>query len=81
MKDRILNIISQELALPLSEVNADLGYNSTPEWDSVAHMSLISALEEEFSIVFENEQIVEMTNINAIEQIILKNVGASIAAE
>ena len=74
MREKILNILCHELALPPSEITDELSYNSIPEWDSVAHMSLISALEAEFSVVFENDEIVSMTNIGAIERIISNNV-------
>ena len=33
-------------------------YNEIPEWDSIAHMTLISSLEEKFSISFEVDDII-----------------------
>lgn len=76
MKEKIIKIIAEELALQPSEIVDDLHYNSIPEWDSVAHMSLISAFEVEFDIMFQNEEISEMTTINAINNIISKHVAA-----
>jgi acyl carrier protein len=76
MKEKIIKIIAEELSLPPSEIIDDLHYNSIPEWDSVAHMSLVSAFEAEFDIMFKNEEIAEMTTITAINNIILKHVAA-----
>ena len=45
-----------------------LAYNEIPEWDSIGHMSLISALEDEFSISFETDDIVDFSSyIRGIE--------------
>lgn len=76
MREKIIDVLSQELSLNRGEITVDLRYNSVPEWDSVAHMTLISALEEKFGVMFENEDIVEMTTISAIERIVSKHVSA-----
>lgn len=38
-------------------LNEDFSYNSVEKWDSVAHMSLISALEDEFEVLFDTDDI------------------------
>ena len=48
--------------------NDKLTYNEIPEWDSIGHMSLISALEDEFSISIETDDIVDFSSyIRGIE--------------
>lgn len=37
----------------------DLAYNTIPEWDSIGHMGLISALEDAFNISMETDDIIE----------------------
>ena len=44
------------------EVNDNLKYNEIPEWDSIGHMSLISALEDEFEITIETDDIVDYSS-------------------
>lgn len=39
-----------------------LKYNDIPEWDSIGHMSLISALEDEFSVSIETDDIVDYSS-------------------
>jgi|SaaInlStandDraft_3_1057020.scaffolds.fasta_scaffold45691_3 acyl carrier protein len=39
-------------------------------WDSLNHMNLVSALEEEFSLEFSDDEIVEMMNFKLINEII-----------
>lgn len=38
-------------------LNENFRFNNVEKWDSVAHMSLISALEEEFEVLFDTEDI------------------------
>ena len=40
----------------------DLEYKGYPEWNSMAHIALISALEDEFGICFEAEDIFSFTS-------------------
>ncbi len=44
--------------------------NSSPDnienWDSIRHMNLIVALEEEFGIQFNDDQIADMTNFKLV---------------
>ena len=45
-----------------SAITEDLEFNSIEEWDSIGHMGLIAALEEEFNISFETDDIVEFSS-------------------
>lgn len=48
--------------------------NSTADWDSVGHMELITALEDNFDIMFEMEDILELDSyVKGID--ILKKYG------
>tara|TARA_B100000989_G_C19317972_1_gene375484 strand:- start:146 stop:385 length:240 start_codon:yes stop_codon:yes gene_type:complete len=40
----------------------DLKYQDIEEWDSLGHMSMIGALEEEFDIMFEMEDIIDFSS-------------------
>ena len=44
------------------ELNDNYGKESVEEWDSVHQLSLISELEEAFDIMFDPEDIMEMTS-------------------
>lgn len=39
-----------------------LKYQDIPEWDSVGHMTLMAALEDEFNIMFDTEDILEFNS-------------------
>ena len=44
------------------ELTDGLKYNSIPEWDSVGHMGLIAALEEQFDIMMEMDDIIDFSS-------------------
>ena len=49
-----------------------LKYNEIDEWDSIGHMNLISALEENFKITFETDDIVDFSSYNKGKEILSK---------
>jgi acyl carrier protein len=40
--------------------------DTIPTWDSVRHLTLITAIEERFDIAFEADEIMELTSVAAI---------------
>ena len=44
------------------KLNENLKYNEIEEWDSIGHMTLIAALEEEYKISLETDDIIEFSS-------------------
>ena len=61
-------------SLSISEeiINDTLEYNSIPEWDSIAHMGLISELEDKFKITFETDDIIDFSSFKKGQEILSK---------
>ena len=55
VNDRIKNVMSSVLAVPIGEINDDASPDNIDSWDSLKHMNLIIALEEEFSLELSDE--------------------------
>lgn len=66
MKDRVYKIVSQIMDVPIEQLNGDSSPDTIENWDSLRHMNLILALEEEFGVQFTDEQIVIMLNVELI---------------
>lgn len=68
--DRVRGIAADVLEVPAAKV----GPNSSPEtidtWDSVHHLNLVLALEQEFNMQFEPEEIDQMKDIQHILDIL-----------
>tara|TARA_B110000444_G_scaffold260961_1_gene310180 strand:+ start:4197 stop:4445 length:249 start_codon:yes stop_codon:yes gene_type:complete len=54
-----INCFIEAFEIEADKINDDLAYQTIPEWDSIGHMSLISALEENFDISFDTDHIVD----------------------
>lgn len=72
MEERLKKIFSEALNIPIEKVTDDLTYNSIPEWDSVGHMHLISALDEELDTMIETIDIVNIRTFKAAKEILAK---------
>ena len=40
----------------------DLNYQDIPQWDSLGHMSMVGALEDEFDIMLEMDDIIDFSS-------------------
>ncbi len=76
MNEKLRTLIENELGIDASEITSDLAYASIPEWDSPAHLTLVYAIEDEFGIEFETDEIVKMTTVGEIEKIIASKQAA-----
>lgn len=54
------------------ELNDNYGKDTVEEWDSVHQLSLMSELEEVFDIMFDPEDIMEMTSYANGKEILVK---------
>jgi acyl carrier protein len=72
MEDRIKKVMSDVLNIDVSLINNETSPDNIENWDSLKHMNLIVALEEEFEIEFDDEEIVDSMNY-ALIVIILKS--------
>ncbi len=65
----ITALLVRELGLEVP-IEETLGYGLIPEWSSASHMAVILALEEELGVEFTADEIVTMTSVESIGQII-----------
>lgn len=54
--------------LGLERVPAELSQSNCPAWDSVGHLNLILALETEFGVFFEPEEIAAMRTLEDVRK-------------
>ncbi len=66
MRDRVFKIVSQVMNVPVEQLNEDSSPDNVENWDSLKHMNLILALEEELNFTFSDEEIVEMLSVATI---------------
>ena len=67
MEDKINEVISNIFGTPLNEINSQSSPDTIENWESINHIKLITALEEEFDVEFTDEEILEMQNVKLIK--------------
>lgn len=72
MTKRLEEVFSATLGIDQARVVDGLEYNSIKEWDSVAHMALIAALEEAYDIMLETDDVIDMSSVKRAREILAK---------
>jgi len=70
VEDRIKSIMSTVFEIPEEQIKDNSSPDTIESWDSLKHMNLIIALEEEFKVEFTDNEIFEMMNYSLIKSII-----------
>lgn len=70
LKNQIMMVMSKVLEVPLDKINENSSTDSIENWDSLKHLNLILALEDEFEISIPNEEVGNMVNFKLIELIV-----------
>jgi len=69
--DRLEAVFREALELPAEHAVKGLKYQ-TETWDSVAHLKLVSAIEIEFGVMFETDDILGMSSFEKGVEILQK---------
>ena len=70
LKQKIISIMADIFELDASDIPDNASPGVVENWDSIRHMNLIVALEEEFDVRFNDTDIVDLITIPLIESII-----------
>jgi acyl carrier protein len=70
MNEKIINIMASVFEVDQSSINENTSPDSLDEWDSINHMNLILALEEQFEVSFTDEEIVDMMDYKLVELLV-----------
>lgn len=63
---KVLRVICEELDLPSSQLNDELGLYRHPSWDSLRHVGILLRLESEFSISLTEGNLDKLTTVKAL---------------
>lgn len=77
--DRLKQAFSSSLGIELERIVDDLKY--ADDWDSVAHMTLVAAIEDEFDIMLDTADVIDMSSFLKAKEILTKYGIAFDAAE
>ena len=69
-QQKLARAFAAALEIETTTIHDKLAYNSIPEWDSVAHMTLIAELEKVFDVMFDTDQIIDMSSVSKAKEIL-----------
>ena len=72
MEDKLRDIFADALDATKDQISDTTAYSEFPNWDSVAHMALIAAIEESFDIMIDAEDVIDMSSFAKAKQIVSK---------
>ena len=75
IKERILQVMATVFETEVAALNENSSSDTIEAWDSLKHLTLILALEEEFAISIPDEEVGELVNYKLIEITIHEQLG------
>lgn len=71
-EQKLREIFAESLGIELSQVTDELAYNSIPDWDSIAHMALISEIDDVFDTMLDTDDVLDMSTFAKAKEILTK---------
>jgi acyl carrier protein len=68
VQSQVKRILADLLSIPAKEVTIDSSPDTIPAWDSLQHLSFVLAVEQEFGIRFQPEEIEELTSLRVVAE-------------
>ena len=70
VNERIKDTMAAVFNMPVKKISNASSRDNIKNWDSIKHLQLLMALEEEFNVTIDAEHAVEMLNYSLIQNII-----------
>jgi acyl carrier protein len=66
-------ILSDLFMIDASKINDDTSVDTVPKWDSLKHLNLVLALEEQFKISLSEQETVEILSFPLIKSVLVEH--------
>lgn len=73
-EDALKQVMATMLNVDAASINEDSSMDNVPNWDSLRHMNLVLALEEEFKVTIPDEDAGNITSYKLIK-LVLNDLG------
>jgi acyl carrier protein len=72
LNNAVADLISRSLDINRAEITDCFSYGDAPQWDSMGHMNIMMALEEQYSVEITADTITNLVSIPAIVKYLLE---------
>lgn len=70
--DQLKRVFADVFEIAINEVRPDASPDNVETWDSTRHLSLVVALEQEFGVQFEPEEIEQLLSYELVQALLLE---------
>ena len=77
MSDALIQLFAEVLQVDPTDLNEDSSPDNVKQWDSLAAMELVAAIEEKFKVKLSTKEIMKMSTIGRARRVLQ---GKSVAA-
>jgi acyl carrier protein len=74
--EKVRRIAADVLQVDAKSVTAESSPQSVESWDSVQHLNLVLAIEEQFGMQFEPDEMDSMKSVGAIAELVARKNGS-----
>jgi len=72
-EEKLKKILSDLFMVDTSKINDDTSVDTVPKWDSLKHLNLVLALEEQFKISLSEQETVEILSFPLIKSVLVEH--------
>jgi acyl carrier protein len=72
MNERLQQLFETLFKVPKARFNDALSPEQVKGWDSMGHLSLVTALEAEFDVTFQDDDVMEMESVGKVKEALLR---------
>ena len=77
MEDRIKNVMSAVFEISVEQITEDSSPDTIESWDSLKHMNLVIALEDEFNISIPDSEVANILTFTLIVYVVKEAINLS----
>lgn len=71
-EQKLKKVFRTALEIEENLIEDTLTYNEIPQWDSIAHMTLVAEIEDQFDIMLDTDDVLDMSSFAKSKEILKK---------
>ena len=68
--NKVSELLAESLEVDVTELSLDLNFKTHPKWDSLAALTLITAIEDEFGLVLSDTDLKKLVTLQDLSNVI-----------
>lgn len=73
LEQRVVGVVASVLQIDTDQVDLDTGIGSTPNWDSLGHLSIVSGIQDEFGIEMSVDDVIDCECVEDFVEVVKRS--------